>query len=79
MARKSRHNQPVATSRTRAEPPFFHVYEVADPEAHLSEEQKKWPLVGGWDPVPDGPGVVPPDAQYGEPNPRKAVEPPPAT
>ena len=44
MAKKHRSAQPTATSRTTAEPPVFHLQSLPDPDGHLSEEQKKWPL-----------------------------------
>ena len=49
---------------------YFPPQELADPEAHLSEEQKKWPVVGGWDPVPADQGAPPQDAQTAEPQPK---------
>lgn len=37
--------QPTVTARTRVEPPGFYGQELPDPESHLTEEQKKWPVV----------------------------------
>jgi hypothetical protein len=37
--------QPTVTARTRTEPHAFHGQELPDPEGHLTEEQRKWPVV----------------------------------
>lgn len=71
MAKKSPLKQPTANSRTRAEPPVFHLQTMPDPDAHLTEEQKKWPLIGGWEPLPStGESGPPPEAQQAEPQPK---------
>lgn len=37
--------QPGVTARSRVEPPGDYGQESPDPDAHLTEEQKKWPVV----------------------------------
>lgn len=40
---------PVWKKGMMSAPPVYHPpQELADPEAHLTEEQKKWPVVDGW-------------------------------
>lgn len=69
MAKRSKHAQPTATARTRAEPPIFHVDTMPDPDAHLTEEQKKWPVVTELLPCEPA-GSAPPAAQPSEPQPQ---------
>ena len=47
----------------------FDVQEAPDPEAHLTEEQKKWPLSEEAEPEP-GAVQLPPTMQSREPNPK---------
>jgi hypothetical protein len=37
--------RPPVTRETRAEPPQFEIQEMPDPMGHLTEEQKKWPVL----------------------------------
>ena len=37
--------RPTVTSRTRVETPAYYGQELPDPDGHLTEEQKKWPVV----------------------------------
>ena len=37
--------RPPVTRETRAEPPHFEIQEMPDPMGHLTEEQKKWPVL----------------------------------
>lgn len=60
--------QPTVTSRTKVEPPGWYRQELADPEAHLSEEQKKWPVVTELLPL-DAPASQS-DTQSAEPQPK---------
>ncbi len=44
-----RRNGPTWKKGQVSLPPVYHPpQELADPEAHLTEEQKKWPVVGDW-------------------------------
>jgi hypothetical protein len=49
--------------------------EMADPEGHLSEEQKKWPRSAL---MTEPSGATPPEVQEGEPHPRPVPQPPAA-
>ena len=43
--KRSQPKQPTITSRTRVETPACYGQELPDPDGHLTEEQKKWPVV----------------------------------
>lgn len=63
--------QPGVTARTRVEPPGDYGQELPDPDAHLTEEQKKWPVVTELLPPTTG---AAPSPESAEPTP----QPPPA-
>jgi hypothetical protein len=63
---KKKPNSPMWKKGMMSSPPVYHPpQELADPEAHLTEEQKKWPAVGDW--------AVPPEKVPGPTDP--TVEP----
>ncbi len=67
MKNSTRPRQPTVTSRTQIEPPHFVIQELPDPEGHLTEEQKKWPI-SGYVSVPISEVPLSKTAQSGEPN-----------
>jgi len=45
MKRHAVSKQPTITRLTKSEPPHFIIQELPDPEGHLTDEQKTWPIV----------------------------------